>query len=345
MRLGCLAAGPRLRAVDKVFSKQADEHAVFPGKRLDGAVLEIPGDPRHCLVEATATGPDALAQACCRVYACGACPESAQITIFLPQEMDEPQLKQYTGNLAGRAGALHVNVTGVNVQVRAGLTNVLTTATVTAIGDTAYIRGLTGPRPGQALIAAGFSGQAGVRFCFPFFPEEVRRHFRKDYLARAFGQESDVSVSAAAGVCREALESGDAGISCLHAAGEGGIFAALWDLAAGRNIGFTVDVHKIPVRQEALEVAQAAGLNLYEINAQGCLLIAADDADGLLHAIREKGVPAAQLGSFTDTRDKILNNRGKVRFLDKPQEDLSVDFRYRLKGAEHGTQRTDPQGY
>ena len=343
MRLGNLAAGPGLRAVKKVFEKQAAAGAFGAGP--DGAALEIPGDPAHCVIQAAGTDPDALGQACCRVYACGAVPAAAQITIFVPQEVDEAQLKAVTRRLAARAESLSVAVTGVSAQVRAGLTNVLTTATVTAIGDKALIRRLTGPRPGQALIAAGYADQAGVRFCFPFLPDDVRKNFRSGYLQRAYGQESDTSTAAAALVCRQALGSRAAGISAMHAAGEGGIFAALWELTEGRNIGFTADVHKIPVRQEALEVAQAAGLNLYAINAQGCLLIAADDADSLVHAIREKGVPAAQLGTFTDTRDKILNNRGKVRFLDKPQEDLSVDFRYRLKGAEHGTQRTDPQRY
>lgn len=346
MRLGKLPEGVRLRAVRKVFEKQpVPERLMLPGVHLDGNILPVPKDENHCFILASGTDPDALAAACNRVYACAAVPESAQITIFIPQETEEGQLKTYTRSLLRRAGALSVRIGDVNVQTRAGLTNVLTTATVTAIGDLKCIRRLTGPHPGQYLIVAGYAGQAGVRSCFPDLPDNIKKRFRREYLKRSYGTESDTSAAAAAGVCREALQKGTAGISAMHAAGEGGIFAALWELTADRGVGFEADVHNIPVRQEALEAAQLAGLNPYEINSEGCLLIAADDAETIVSEIRGKGVPAGVLGKFTDTRDKILNNRGKIRFLDKPQEDLSVDFRYRLKGAEHGTQRTDPQGY
>jgi hydrogenase expression/formation protein HypE len=335
MRLGKLAEGPRLRAVKKIFENNSvPEPALLSGVRTDAAVAEIPGFPGKCLLQAQGADPDALMEACNLVYAGGGVPECAEITIFLPPQMTEQELKKITRSLEQEAGRLNVRVTGVDARVRAGLTNVCITATVTAIGDFGIVGKLTTPKAGQALVVTGYAGQAGIRSVFPYLPDDIRKRFRPDFLDRAFGKESDTSAAAAAGVCREALKDGTFAISAVHAAGEGGIFAALWEMTAGSGVGFTADVHKIPVRQEAVEIAQLLGLNPYEIHSGGSLLIAADDGEGLVQKIRGAGVPAETLGSFTDSNSKILNNRGRIRFLDKPQEDLSVDFRYRLRGDE-----------
>lgn len=333
MRLGKLAEGPKLRAIRKVFENTgAPDLSPLRGARTDAAVFTLPGDPGKCLLQAAGTDPYALMDACNQVLASGGIPESAQIAIFLPPQMQETDLKRITRGLSQEAERLKVGVGGVSAAVRAGLTNVLITATVTAIGDLSTVSSLGVPKAGGFLVVTGYAGQAGIRSIFPYLSDSIKQRFRPDFLARAFGQESDMSAAAAAGVCRKALESGAFHITSVHAAGEGGIFAALWEMMDGSNAGFTADVQKIPVRQEALEIAELVGLSPYEVHSGGCLLIAADDGDGLVKELRKAGVPSEVLGSFTDSHDKIINCRGHVRYLDKPQEDLSVDFRLRQRG-------------
>ena len=61
--------------------------------------------------------------------------------------------------------------------------------------------------------------------------------------------------------------------SFVREAGEGGIFAALWNMAEACNAGFTVDMKKLPILQETIEVCEALELNPYEIASGGCAVL------------------------------------------------------------------------
>lgn len=351
MRRGKLPAGSLKRTIIKELEKQDVKTAGllaggFGAKiRTDAPVLRLPGivnesiqsarrgrggltDSPKCLVTSTGSDPDALSDACNHALACAAVPISAQITCFLPEDLTEPEFKSHMRQLKAQAKRLGIVITGGDTLTRARLTNVLTTATVTAITDFTAVKQLTGARPGQALILAGLAGQAGMRSLFPSIPERICQDFRPDFLEKTYGKEEDGSVQRAAKVCREALYARRFGISAMHAVGHGGVLAGLWEFSVmtGETVGFTVDMNAIPIRQGVIELAQCLDLDPYTLYAGGCLLIAADDGKGLATDICQQGTPAAVIGQFTDTRDKILLCGGRKRFLDKPQPDAALDF-------------------
>ena len=42
----------------------------------------------------------------------------------------------------------------------------------------------------------------------------------------------------------------------MHDVAEGGIFAALWDMAQAGNVGLDIDFRSIPVKQEIIELCE-----------------------------------------------------------------------------------------
>ena len=45
----------------------------------------------------------------------------------------------------------------------------------------------------------------------------------------------------------------------------------------GSGVGLDIDLKKIPIRQETVEVCEALGLNPYILMSSGSMMIAADD--------------------------------------------------------------------
>ena len=92
-------------------------------------------------------------------------------------------------------------------------------------------------------------------------------------------------------------------------------------LAEKGNIGIEVDLKKIPVRQETIEICEVLGVNPYELYGAGALLIVSDKGNQLLHELEKEQIPATIIGKITEENGKVILNGEEVRFLDRPKND------------------------
>ena len=111
------------------------------------------------------------------------------------------------------------------------------------------------------------------------------------------------------------------GVCAMHDASEGGIFGALWELAEGAGVGLTIDLKKLPLRQETVEVCECCNINPYELKSGGCLVMTSEDGKGLVAALEAEGIPAVVVGRLTDSNDRIIKNDDEVRYMDRPRTD------------------------
>lgn len=109
--------------------------------------------------------------------------------------------------------------------------------------------------------------------------------------------------------------------SVLRQVTQGGIFAALWDLAKDYKTGLDVELKHIVILQETIEVCEYFRLNPYQLASAGCFLIVANDGDELVQKLTGQGVCANVIGKTTDNNDKIIRNQEEVRYIDRPAPD------------------------
>ena len=111
---------------------------------------------------------------------------------------------------------------------------------------------------------------------------------------------------------REALQLADiGGVHSMHDATEGGLVAALNELADASEVGFRVEIEKLPIDQEAWTLSDHFKLTLDEIlsmSSTGTLLAAVNPQakDQVEKALRRIGVAAGFVGKFTKNKDRIL---------------------------------------
>ena len=145
--------------------------------------------------------------------------------------------------------------------------------------------------------------------------EKILEKYVEDVVKRAYGNRSDLSIA------KEACIAIENGAVSLHDMSQGGVYAALWDMAEASGTGLLVDFRAIAVRQEIIEICEIFDINPYELNSCGSLLITSSDSERIIKALAEEGIDACVIGKVTDGNDKIINNLDDVRFLDKPVQD------------------------
>ena len=137
------------------------------------------------------------------------------------------------------------------------------------------------------------------------------RHFIED--AKAFAGLLSVAPEAAC--------AGKSGVSAMHAVSEGGIFGALWELADCAGVGLSVDLKKIPVRQETIEISEFFHINPYEMLSGGSLLLVTDHGLELVDLLGKEHIPAAVIGRTTAGNDRVLTSNEEIRYLEPPKMD------------------------
>jgi len=109
-------------------------------------------------------------------------------------------------------------------------------------------------------------------------------------------------------------------VNSMHDATEGGLVAALNEVADASEVGFRVEMEKVPVSQEAWMLRDHFKLALDEVlsmSSTGTILAAVDPkAKGEVEeALRRNGVSASFLGKFTKSKDRVLaKGDGDVAF-------------------------------
>ena len=105
-----------------------------------------------------------------------------------------------------------------------------------------------------------------------------------------------------------------AGLVLIVKGGDWFLDGAVW-MAEASGVGLEIDLKKIPIRQETVEICNHLDLNPYELISGGSLLIAADDGYALAESLEKAGIPAAVVGRATAGNDRIVLNGEEKRFL------------------------------
>lgn len=170
-------------------------------------------------------------------------------------------------------------------------------------------------RAGQDIILAKWAGMEGMLRLAEEKKEKLGRRFSPVFLRQIEKMRGEIFSSDAIYTVREE------GVSAVYEIGEGGIFAALWRLSERAGMGLEIDLRKISVLQETIEVCEYLHLNPYQLASAGSLLIAAEHGETAVQALLRAGTEAAVIGNLKGDNDKIIRNGVERRYIDRPAPD------------------------
>jgi hydrogenase maturation factor len=212
--------------------------------------------------------------------------------------------------LEAQAARLHMEILGGHTEVSPALKEPV--LSLTGIGKRRKRAG-TECRllPGQDVVLSKWIGIEGTMRLAE--KEEVRARFSPSFVGQAEAFRRYISVVPEA---EAALKSCG---GAMHDVSEGGIFHALWESAEGAGVGLDIDLRKIPVRQETIELCEVFDINPYFLPSAGALLIGTEDGPALVEQLKRQQIPAAVIGKATAGRDRIVRSEEEVRYLEPPR--------------------------
>lgn len=324
MRVGNLTQTVWNRSVRKQIEKEWAAEPLNPiyGERC--AAIRTDGAEVIVTASASASGHSphvgiyAAARAINDVAARGANPEKIEVSIYFPEETEEENARQLVGRLGEFCKGHGIGIMGVQAEVNPVVSQTL--VQVRTFGKAAEDRliCMSGAKAGQDLILCGYIGLEGSLRILDEQEEELGRRFTPAFLRQMRRKEPElVQVKAV----REAVPGETGKVNAMQQVGSGGIFAALWELAEASGAGLEVELQKMSILQETVEICEYYRLNPYQMTSAGAVLMAADDGEALVKRLEKQGAHAVRIGRLTEGKARIIRTGHEDRFLDRPAAD------------------------
>lgn len=168
---------------------------------------------------------------------------------------------------------------------------------------------------GDAVVLVKWIGIEGMLRIADEKGDELRQRFAPVFIRQIQSWRRELFAGKELEIARRV------GVSCVRQITEGGILAALWNLAKDTGCGLDLDMKRISVLQETIEVCEQYRLNPYQLTSAGSFLMVTADVKALTDALYENQIHASLIGRLTAGNDKIIHNGEDVRYLDRPAPD------------------------
>lgn len=247
--------------------------------------------------------------------AAGARPSALVVHALLPAGYEETRLRSDMGQISDAAYAHGMKVIGGHTEVAAAAE--CPRYFLTGIGQVAdkNCRQQEMLRPGQELLLTKWIALAGTAALAKAYEDELKDRYPFSLVDRAKEFEKLMCIE------EEARAITHFGTTAMHDLSQGGVFGALWEMAERAGVGLEVDLKKIPVKQETIEICEYFDINPYSLYSAGSLLVGTNRGEALAAELAAVGIPAVVIGRVTDGNDRVIRNGEDVRYLDRPKQD------------------------
>lgn len=253
-------------------------------------------------------------------------PAGVILHILVPADAQEAVLKQLTEDAQEAAVQLGTVLADVKASVTPAVNcPVVTAAAVGEISgrskqETGNFRDMEIAADwdyptGSQIVMTKWAGLEGSAVLAERCYERLRKRYPVGLIEEAAGFVRYLSV------LEEAAAAVKSGVSALCAVAEGGVYRALWTLAERAGAGLEIDLKKIPIRQETVEICNFLDINPYELAGNGSLLCVTGQGEALALTLSRQGIPAAVIGALTKDNDRVIQNGEERRFLEPYRED------------------------
>lgn len=255
----------------------------------------------------------AIHRACNSLAAAGSIPTAVTLQLMLPESAEEKELKDLIKESVAACDTAGVALANGHTQVSSFVTEPV--ISVTAIGSASAVMTLEETVYGSDLVMTKSAGLAGAALLAKYYRENLHERYTYAFLDKSVAREAEVSVLPEIKVLK------GLGIRHMHDVAEGGVFGAVWELCERLGAGVELDLKKIPICQETVEICEFFDVNPYQLKGDGALLFLTHDSAAAIKALKDAGISAAVIGRVNESNDRVLINEDETRFLEPNRVD------------------------
>jgi len=291
------------------------ETKLRPGPGEDCAVLDFSGEVLLSADPITGAAEDigylAVHVNANDIAASGGEPVGIMLTVLLPPASAsecEAALAEIMSGAIRAAKEVNIDLLGGHTEVTDAVTRPVVSAAI--IGKAAKAVATSGAVPGNALVMTKYAGLEGTVI---ITKERAETAKRLGVFESAVARASEISILREAAIAAEFA-------SAMHDITEGGVLGACYELAEASGTGVLLELDEVPLLDETVILCREFGLDPYALISSGCLLIAAEDGDGLADRINKAGIPARVIGKITE-KERQYKKGGVLYELPPPMSD------------------------
>ena len=227
----------------------------------------------------------------------GARPCWLLVTLLLPEGQTTAELvEEISGQIHRACGEIGVSVIGGHTEITHGLARPIIVGTM--IGEVARDRLVTprGAVPGDRLLLTKGVPIEATAILAREFPERLAQDLSPAEVEQASNFLFDPGIS----VLRDAQIATQAGqVTAMHDPTEGGLAAALWELAQACGHSLIVEPAAVPVPSLSVRICKALNLDPLAAIASGALLLTApaEQTSQIRRALEQEGIACAAIGA------------------------------------------------
>ena len=251
------------------------------------------------------------------IYAGGGIPKYIQLQINIPEDFEEKKLGKIIKEFDEAAEKKDVFIHRCDVY--AGTVH-KPMIHVAAIGQSEKTVSVEAIRESMDVVMAGTAAIGAASIMVDLYEEKLREQFHDTFVDDCLKISEFTDIRKITEVAKE--------YNCayMHNVSDGGIFAAAWELASAVNLGIEIDIKKIPVWQEVIEIAEVFDYNPYMTDGTGAVLIVTKNGKQLAEELNRQEIYADVIGKITSGKDRVAVNGDEKRFLEPPRGDVIYNF-------------------
>ena len=321
MKIGKVSQTVLKRSILKTLQFQREETIIQPSVEEMCYGIEVKEDEQILSTSAALYGNEkdlgvfALAQVVNDLATRGAKAVGVSVHIMLPPYAYESRLKTMMEHIERASSAHTVQVLCAKAEVSPAINKAMVYMNGMGVLKKGELLQSNMGKADQDIVLLKWIGLEGTFRVMREKEEELSKRFVPTFLNQIQMLESEIFSEKALFLAK------DFGVSAMHQITSGGILAALWEFAESSDVGMEVDLKKMSIKQETVEVCEYFHLNPYQLTSAGSVLIATDRGEELVSKFAEKGIQATVLGRTTVDKARVILGGEEKRFLDRPAAD------------------------
>ncbi len=241
----------------------------------------------------------------------GAKPKFCTINLLGPPETRKQVFKDVVEQACNAAEELGMSIVTGHTGTYRGLSTLVATCTAYGFVSKDKLIIPSGAKPDDYILCTkpvGFETLVNFVLAHKKLAKKLFGHKRASDLAEQVKMQTCVEEAL--------LLAKTGGVSAMHDATEGGLVAALNEMADASQLGFLIDFAKLPITLETKNLADHFHLTFTQtlsMSSTGTLLAAVSpkEKDTLVKAFSNRGVNAEIVGVFLESRERLMKLDGK----------------------------------
>ena len=278
----------------------------------DGQVL-LSSDP--ITGAASDVGRLAVHISCNDIASCGIRPSALLIVIVAPVHATPEDIQLVIDQASSTARKLSVSIIGGHTEISPAVNRFVVTTTGIGFTYGGHIIQASGAQPGDTLLMTKTAGLEGTAILAADMGKRLEGELTEQELRTARTLIDQISI------VEEGTRGGNMSAHAMHDATEGGVLGACWEMAEASGVGCQIDPTKIPVHPVTKKICRVLALDPLRLIASGCLLIATDQPDAAIANLAEKEIRCTAIGTFTESKEKVLSLNGESVEMSPPEGD------------------------